>query len=491
MLLPYFIGPALYAKSRNINASRLVNLYLELTPGDSKAAMALLGTPGTILWGATSIPFASCREFHVFGGKLYAVIERYLVSFDSYGTVSAVLGTLATKVGRVIMKDNGIAAAGIGGDQMMITDGTNNGYIYNITTDTFSTISGGGWPTGNITGMDFIAGYFVVTVGMSHYASDLYDGLTWNALATSPVSATPDAIAAVANNHQQLWFIKGYSSEVWYLNDTPTSQGSPFSRLPGAVIDFGTDFPATVAKGDNSLFWVATQKNGDVASLVGVIELNGYTPQVISPPAITYQISKWPDASAYCYSEAGHTFYVLTSAGGNQTFVYDASLAQVEPELRWHERTTNTGGEFVIGRHLANCYAFFAGKHLIGDWQSGNVYAMSSDYLDDAGQPLVSIRQSQHIFERKSLKNSFIRRLDIDAEMGVGNPVTGMNPEVTLARSADGGHTFGNEYPAALGKSGNYRTLLSWRRLGYARDHVFRLTISDPCKRVLIAAYAE
>ena len=43
------------------------------------------------------------------------------------------------------------------------------------------------------------------------------------------------------------------------------------------------------------------------------------------------------DAFGYCYSDGGHTFYVLTFPSGNATWVYDATTAM------WHERSTWTG----------------------------------------------------------------------------------------------------------------------------------------------------
>ncbi len=60
--------------------------------------------------------------------------------------------------------------------------------------------------------------------------------------------------------------------------------------------------------------------------------------------------------------------------------------------------------------------------------------------------------------------------------------------EVMLQISKDGGHTFGNELWQTLGKSGEYRKQVSWRRLGVSRDFVFRLRVADPAKVVLINA---
>lgn len=499
-----FVGPTYNGRSSNIDASRSVNFYPETNPADSKSVIALIGTPGTVLWAQVG-PFP-VRGMHVFGGLLYIVAGGKLYSIDSTGAVSQALGQLATSAGRVAMGDNGLAVSGVGGNQLMIVDGA-QGYIYNASTGTFTTISGGGWPAAGAGTLTYIDGYFVIANAnsMSVSASNLYDGATWSALATSPISAAPDLAQAVINVHQQLWVIKQYTSEVWYDAGTPTTQGFPFSRISGAVVDYGTPAPASVARGDNSFFFLANQRNNDGGELVGVVEVSGYVPQIITPPAIAYRIGRWPtliDAFAYCYSAEGHTFYVLTSPSSSQTLVYDASTQM------WHERSTWTGqilngatpangagmAPQSFGRHVGNCYAGFDGMHLIGDWQNGNIYQMRSDVYEDNGLPQVSMRTSQHLWDKKGMENIFIRRLTLDMETGVGDGVTalqtGIDPQAGLAWSDDGGHTWSNEYTASMGAAGRYRTRVIWRRLGYSRDRIFRVTISDPVKKILIGGDA-
>ncbi len=502
-----FVGPTYAGRSSNIDASRSVNFYPETNPGGAKSVIALVNTPGTVLW--TQAGPSPVRGMHVFAGQLYVVAGGKLYSVDARGVVSGSLGTLATSAGRVAIADNGVAASGVGGNQLMIVDG-GSGYIHNAATGAFVTISGGGWPASGASTLTYIDGYFVVgnANSMSVSASNLYDGTVWSALATSPVSAAPDLVQAVINVHQQLWVIKEYTSEVWYDAGTPTSQGFPFNRISGAVVDYGTPAPASVARGDNSFFFLANQRNNDGGEFAGVVELSGIIPQIVTPPAVTYRMSRYPtvgDAFAYCYSSEGHTFYVITFPAGNATWVYDAATQM------WHERSTWTeqalsGDRLAVpaangagtapqsfGRHVGNCYAGYADMHLVGDWQNGNIYEMRSDVYQDNGLPLVSMRTSQHVFDKKGMENIFIRRLVLDMETGVGDGAAqqgGMEPQAGLAWSDDGGHTWSNEYWASMGAAGRYRTRVIWRRLGWSRDRIFRVSISDPVKRVLIGADA-
>jgi hypothetical protein len=489
-----FVGPTYNSRSSNIDASRSVNFYPEMNPADSKSVMALIGTPGTNLF--EQLPTSPVRGMHVFGALMYVVAGNTLYSVTIAGSVSAALGTLATSTGLVAMEDNGLAASGVGGNQLIIVDGV-NGYIYNASTGAFTTISGGGWPMAGSGTVTYIDGYFVIgnANSMSASASNLYDGTTWNALATSPIGAAPDLVQAVINIHQQLWIIKQHTSEVWYDAGTATDVGFPFSRISGAVIDYGTPAPASVARGDNSFFFLAMQRNNDMGEFVGVVEVSGYVPQIISTPAITYQMQQYvmanngADAFGYCYSGEGHTFYVITFPTGNATWVYDASTQM------WHERSTWVGTPYVIGRHIGNCYAGFYARHFIGDWQNGNIYEMLSTTYTDNGNPLVSMRTAQHLFDKKDLDHIFIRRLILDMETGIGDGAysfeTGINPQAALAWSDDGGHTWSNQYTASMGAAGRYRTRVIWRRLGHSRDRIFQVTISDPVKKILIGAYAS
>jgi hypothetical protein len=121
------------------------------------------------------------------------------------------------------MADNGIHAAGLGGNQIAIADGA-GGYVFNQATATFTVI--------NLPGaahVCYLDGYFIATINgnMSAYCSDLYDGTTWNPLAMVQISASPDTIQTVADLNQQLFFIKTDTTEVWYDAGVPTSQGFP------------------------------------------------------------------------------------------------------------------------------------------------------------------------------------------------------------------------------------------------------------------------
>ena len=431
MRLP-FVPSAYAGRSINQESARLINWYPELTnaPGSTSIAM-LIGTPGLRLFSAG---IAGPARGAITGpdGLLYTVQSNALVRIATDGTVSATLGSLATSTGRVSIVQNGLLADGIGGNQIAVCDGQAT-YIYNTATGAFDTIAN------QFTHIVFIDSYFIGIDGsMSAYASDSYDGLTWNPLATTPVQASSDNIQTALSLYQQLFFIKEFSTEIYYNNGTPTSTGFPFIRMAGAVINYGTPAPWSVALGGSSVLFMAHERD----NFIGVVMLNGYMPTVVSPPAVIWHMSQstsLTECFAYCYSDEGHTFYVLTNPVDNWTWVYDLTTQM------WHERVS--GG--TVGRHRGNCYVRAYGKHLVGDHQSGRLYEMASGYYTDAGQPITSIQCSQHLADG-DLGDIFIGELQVNIESGVGLDGPAV-PATALAALDDSGAVSGVTitYPGA------------------------------------------
>lgn len=141
-------------------------------------------------------------------------------------------------------------------------------------------------------------------------------------------------------------------------------------------------------------------------------------------------------------------------------------------------------------RHLSNEYAFFGGKHLVSHFSDPTIHEMSSRFYDDSGAPIISIRTAQPLFDENENDNIKIFKLVIDAETGVGDGSAGPNgaPTAWLSWSNDGGRTWSSEYSSSLGKQGEYKARLIWRRLGSPRNRIFRLRIVDAVKKVLLSA---
>ena len=89
----------------------------------------------------------------------------------------------------------------------------------------------------------------------------------------------------------------------------------------------------------------------------------------------------------------------------------------------------------------------------------------------------------------------FHQSFQLDAEMGSVDPsvtrivppvgdadpkTRGIDPQVCLRWSDDGGLRWSDERWSSLGRTGQRNARAIWRRLGSARDRVYEITITDP-----------
>lgn len=485
-----FCGTTYPARSKALAANRSINWYPEMNGPDAKYVVSMIGTPGSRLW--KTIGSGVIRGARVFAGWMYVVSGQEVWRTD--GVLMEHVGDVLVD-GDVAMRDNGVATStGVGGNQLAILDAGGNLFIYNVVTGLFAQALSG-WPVEGACSLEYLDGYFVVAVqgGMIFRVSDKYDGMTWNGLAEGAVNAFSDNLLMVLSNHQQLWMVKESNYEIWADVGIATISGCPFARVPNTVGDYGVVGSRAGVAANNTIYWLATARSGANANLLGVVEVQGYVPTLVSPPAINYQLSRIPvsDVIAWAYAEEGHTFIIFTFPSGDWTIVYDAATKM------WHERAATEVGSVGLKRHRASCYVSFGGKHYIGDYRGPRVYEMGSDYYDDDGDPLVSQRITQHISDTQDLEWLSVDKLHVDMEVGEGMDPTSIlsslvsEPRAGLAWSVDGGYSWSSDHWKSIGAIGERMARVVWRQLGMGADRVFRLTISDPVRRIILGANAE
>ena len=459
------VGPAYESKSKDQSTQQCINWYLE--QGADGTATALMPTPGLISFSTPGGTSNSMRAMHEHKGILYAVMSDTLYSISSTGTATS-LGSLNSTTGLV-----SIASVD---DELLVVDGT-NGYSYIPTSTIFTVITDSDFPDGTetVTAQD---GFFITNEPDTgrFRISRLLDGLTWDTLDFASAEGVPDNLQTCYSDNRQLWLFGDRTTEIWYN----AGSSFPFARIDGVFIDMGTPAKASVSKIDNTLFWLAQDRNGSLS----IVKANGFTPQVISTPAISYQISTYntvSDAFAITYGHEGHLFYALTFPTEGVTWVYDALTGT------WHERSSFA--DTIHTRWRANCYANVYGKHFVGDYTSGTIYQLDGDTYTEDGAVITRTRITQHVALEKRIFSVY--NLVIDFERGVGlNTGQGSDPKYMLSVSKDGGNTYGNEMWRSPGKIGVYDERAVWTRLGRARSMTFKLKITDPVKAIILAASA-
>ncbi len=545
MRFPGFIGPSYTLSSVNYECQRSINLYPEMNElgqtGKEHEVATLIGTPGlSLLCTLSTGPVRAL--WYTSTGLLYAVAGNQLFSISS-SYVATSVGTLQTVSGPVSIADNGIqlvvvdgangyyitiptTTVPVGAYVFTITSGntasvgttfTNNGQTFTVVNqltssatslvasgtgapqtsgslalgagpgtgpifyssfssppNTISLITDANWLGSNQ--VSFQDGYFIFAKPNStaFYLSDL-NAVTFGAPALTQKNGFTDNIVSQLCSNRNLWLLGDQTSEVWFDSGNNLN---PFQYVQGSLSHIGCAASLSSVKMANTIFWLGKDQTGS-----GVVYMaNGYTPQRISTQAVELAIQSYStmsDAIAYAYQENGHQFYVLTFPTGNATWVYDLASSL------WHERAYSNQG--IFGRHLSNCYAFAFNTHVVGDYSNGNIYNMSSSFYSDNGNPLIRQRITPHL--SKDMNRVFVSSIQLDFETNIGlSSGQGSQPLAMLSWSNDGGHSWSNEHTAHLCAIGNNSDRAIWRRLGQSRNRVFKFSISDPVKVVLIGA---
>ena len=468
------LGGAYVARSVNAANNRMVNLFPEAVPEGSggKEAGFLSRCPGlSLLQTVGTGPIRALWAHQTNGSDFYVVSGSSVYKLTGVNATPTLLGTV-TGTGPVSIADNGT--------QIFFACNP-DGYIYNEATNVFAQITDPDFP-GAVT-VQYLDGYFVFNEPDSQllWITSLLDGTSIDPLDFASAEGSPDGIVAIAVTHRELWVFGSDSVEVWY--DAGTAD-FPLARISGAFNDIGCVAPYSVAKLDNTLYWLGTDARGQ-----GIIyKANGYTGARVSTHAIEYAIQSYStisDAVAYTYQQDGHAFYVISFPTAGKTWCYDVATNL------WHERAGFTNGQFT--RHRSNCQCNFGGTIIVGDYLDGRIYSFDLDVYADDDQVQKYLRSWRAIPPGSNTLNRTAQHsLQLDCESGVGlNTGQGSDPQVLLRWSDDGGHTWSNYHSRLLGAIGATGQRVIWRRLGMTlklRDRVYEVSGTDPTKIAIVGA---
>jgi hypothetical protein len=299
------------------------------------------------------------------------------------------------------------------------------------------------------------------------------DGTQWDLLQAAAKEGYPDELIGMLSDHEDLWLFGSQTTEVWRSNYSAKPEDAPWERDPGAFIHYGLAAEFAANRIGQGIIWLSGDPRGHARAFYA----QGYQPTRVSTHAIEEEWATYgtrADAESFAYSDNGHDFWQLTFPSANRTWVYDLTTKL------WHRRGYWNGSS--LDRDRARCHGYCFGKHLVGDYANGNIYVMSQQTYTDNGTPIHWERAVPHVTGEE--KRIFHSRMELAMEKGTG-------ATVTLDWSNDGGHSWNTARNATTGSSGLYRTRVVWRRLGHARDRVYRFSGTTSSKTVLVDAFIE
>jgi hypothetical protein len=457
-----FIGPVYQGRSDNYSSQRCVNWYLE--GGKGKSPALLVGCPGltapvvTLTGGGIRGMYVidSTTSIVVCGGNVWKLTDAY---------ASTLLGTIASDSRPVQISVNNDLLGSI----LIASAGT----LYGLTlTGSASTVV-----LDLATTVDYMDGHFVATKAGSDelFWTDV-NVATFDASFHTAVNGAPDICVGLKVARRVIYIFGTKSLEQFYNNG---STDLPFSRIDGGFFEIGCVAKDAIAEMDG-VFWLS----GDEKGAGSVWTVTGGAPRRISTPAIEFSIAQWPDmsdAEAFTYNQEGHSFYVLSSVSGNETWCYDITTNE------WHQRAyLHASG--ALYRIRPRCHMYFNGANLVGDWETGDIYGYDLDTYSDNGNPLPAIRACSTLQSGLEMQPHTSFQLDMDTGVGLTSG-QGSDPQAMLRWSKDGGKTWSNALWRSFGKIGEYARRCIWRRIGGGRRMVLEVTITDAVKRNVTGAY--
>ena len=296
--------------------------------------------------------------------------------------------------------------------------------------------------------------------------SDAGDGGTINSLNFAFAQSSGDELIRVYSFRQQIIMFGADSLEPWYNSGVGNP---PMDRIEGGLRAVGIAGVHCVTNTPQAVYFLGHDRT--------VYRLDGYEPVQVSTAAINNAIENYStvsDCFSYSLKLQGQNFVIFSFPTANKTWCFSQETGI------WLELSSGVNG----GRDLSNGYCYAFGKHLVTDYQNGNVYELDIDTFDDNSGALIRERTSAPVYSgqaAQSDKEVFYNYVKMIVNSGDAIATgQGSDPQVMMSYSDNGGRTWSAENWRSLGAMGEYKKELYWHALGASKDRVFKVRFSDP-----------
>jgi hypothetical protein len=353
--------PSAYSRAdRDLPEARLINMYYETTPTTGRP-FALLQRPGLVEAfdvGAGPIR-GGYKENNVFSG------DNLVVSGNTLYQGSTSKGTIGTSTGLVRMT--------AGGGYLVIVDPA-DGRAWSFDGTTVAEITDADLP--DVIDCKYFLGrfYFAAKDSSTFYFSALNDPTTIDGLSFMSAESSPDKIEAMETLGDNLVIFGTETVEFHFPTgdaDAPLQRAQSRTYTKGAIRH-------TVARADNGLFWVGTNRipyrgGGNVPEPL-------YNPATGEGAAAVEAIVSAGATNAYVTHHGAHEFYVVNVPGVG-TYAYDITTQ------RWCK--WESSGDTVFRVSIA--FGTF-----LGSASGSKIYAWSETAYKDDGLTMTRIAPAIH-----------------------------------------------------------------------------------------------
>lgn len=464
-------------EARNViaNAQVCINLYPEPNPKDAPFPVTHYPAPGlSVLSDYTGTYSGPVRGLYdASNGMIFAVIGQDVIQWKGTSTPAVHLGTISNNDNPVSIVDNTT--------EVVFVDGTSGGWHVTLananTPGALQAVTDPAWY--GSTRVDYIDTFLIFN---QPGTANWYTSLAGQFLPLDPTYTTPkagynDRTVAVAALHDNVWVLGAITTEVWFNAGAATFA---FARMPNSILQQGCVAPFSPVIADNAIYWLSQDRWGRNMAMRG----EGYAAKRISTFAIEDIWSKYTqleDAIGMAYQIGGHESVAWYFRDAAAFWVYDAS------SQLWHQRTYQDLVQPWLPRCMAGWGAIPANtlgpnSILAGDRTGPRILMLSRNNFTDCGTPIMRQRSWPHV-QQDGKRIAHTRFAAAMAAVDTGAHT------VTLDWSDDAGQSFGAPVPQTA--SGGALAQFQWRRLGYARDRVYRMTWGGSADGALNGAWID
>jgi len=304
--------------------------------------------------------------------------------------------------------------------------------------------------------------------------SDLSDPDSVNSLNVAIAEAKADDSIAVYAYKSQLQVFGEKSIQPMYNSGVGNP---PYSFILNANQEVGLAAVHSINSNNNFLYFLGSD--------LSIYQMAGLSLRAIGNPAIGQAIENYTDVSdAYgvCFTLDNTNFYMLSFPTGNETWLFNETAGI------W----TNLAYGMDGSQHLISSYEHIYNKHLVTDRRNGNVYELDFDTYTDNGDPI------QHQRDTISINGAtfgapgvtvFMNYLRLEIESGAS--LVTDESQIIMQYSDDNGRSWSSERWMSIGEQGEFEHELVWWGMGSFKNRMFRFTMSDNIKWVLIKLSAD
>lgn len=399
-------------------------------------------------------------------GVLYRVISNKLYSVNKNGD-HTVLGSI---------EGSNRCTLWPLGDQIIIVNGSGVVYVYDG--DTLSKVTDENLGSPNGVAVLNNQAIYDQGSGQGFDVSNVGKPGIINGLNNASAESSPDDLLLPYAYSETLYLFGTETTELWWNS----GQGNPpFDRIQGATLQLGLGAKHSIDSNTDFIFLFGSDKQFHT--------LTGGTTSVdtvISTPAMAEEFQEYSvteDCIGWTMQLGGQWFYVATFPNQNITWVYVVGG-------EWFQWGTG-----IEGRIRADGYDYVFNKHLVSDYQSGNIYELDLKTYDDLGEAIIRTRDTAPLHGglfQAAGKEFELTELTFFLENGVGLLTgQGSNPMMAISFSKDGGKTFGTERFVKVGKLNDGRRGVKLKNCGRFFDCVIRIRVSDKIYWAIYGGVAE